>query len=117
MGLDQNWVAKLNDTEYETIHYHRKFNALQGFMTQEWEAAGHTEEFNLEYLPVTEDMLDKLEVLIVNDELEPTAGFFFGSYEKDENYWDAVEELKTIVIPKVRKKIKQGKEIFYTCWY
>ena len=113
MGLDQYWSVKTS----ETIHTHRKFNALQGFMQKEWEAAGHTDEFNCSELYITEEILDRLEAKIAADELDPTEGFFFGSTEKDEWYLEDIKELKEKVIPDIRERLRDDESIVYSCWY
>lgn len=115
MGLDQNWIVK---TE-ESIHYHRKFNALQGFMANEWYQAGNdvNEEFNCQNLEITSEILDRLEAALVNDTLNPVNGFFFGSSAKDDWYWEQIKELKETVIPDVRDRMEQGERIYYSAWY
>ena len=112
MGLDQYWEVRAT----ETIHTHRKFNALQGFMENEW-ANSSNDEFNCRHLIITPELLDRLEAKIAADELEPTEGFFFGNTEKDEWYRKDIEELKEVVIPDVRKRLEAGDEVAYSCWY
>lgn len=124
MGLDQNWLVKIGENdegepEYAEIAYHRKFNALEGFMSERWaEKSGQSaEEFNCEYLTITPEILDKLEATIKEDKLEPTPGFFFGTYEKDEWYRKDVENLVQEVLPKVREHLKDGDHVVYTSWW
>ena len=116
MGLDQYWQVAAK----ETIHTHRKFNALQGFMQEEWygtEEGNVEEEFNCRDLIITEEILDRLEAKIEADELEPTAGFFFGGTEKDEWYREDIKHLKEVVIPDIRERLKEKEEVSYSCWY
>jgi len=113
MGLDQYWVIETT----ETIHTHRKFNALQGFMQEEYNNAGHEGDINCNMLTITPEILDRLEAKIDADELEPTAGFFFGNTEKDDWYQEDLKNLKTDIIPDVRQRIKEGENVKYTCWY
>ena len=54
MGLDQNWLVK-NGDEQQSIAYHRKFNALEGFMDDKWHEAGNTGEFNCELVKITDE--------------------------------------------------------------
>lgn len=124
MGLDQYWLVKIGEDEegkpeYNEVAYHRKFNALEGFMSERWaEQSGQSaEEFNCEYLAVTPEILDKLEAIIKEDKLEPTQGFFFGGYEKDEWYRKDVENLVQEVLPKVREHLKDGDHVVYTSWW
>ena len=113
MGLDQYWEVR----GWETIHSHRKFNALQGFMQEEWKAAGNEDEFNCRHLIITEEILDRLDAKIEADNLDPTAGFFFGGTEKDEWYREDLKRLKEEVLPDIRECLKEGAEIAYSCWY
>lgn len=124
MGLDQYWFSKIADNnegepQYEEIYYHRKFNALEGFMAAQWaeETGRPAQEFNCHYFTVTPAVLDKLEEAIRNDKLDPVGGFFFGSTEKDEYYQEDVKELAEIVIPKIREYLQKGETVVYTSWW
>ena len=115
MGLDQVWARKKDEDEYESLHYHRKFNALEGFMAAQWaeETGRPAEKFNCEYFTVTLEILDKLE----RTNLEPTPGFFFGNNEKDEWYYKDMQELRGTVIPDIRERLKKGETIAYSSWW
>lgn len=119
MGLDQNWLIddKDNPGEHKSIAYHRKFNALEGFMEKKWRDAGNESEFNCEYLPITDELLDELETKAFDNDLEPLAGFFFGNTDKDEYYDTDIKELLTDVIPRVRQYIKDGEAVYYRSWW
>lgn len=129
MGLDQNWLGCEHDRPIvksdhswekdglDNFAYHRKFNALEGFMQTIWYRNGNTKEFNCELLPVDDCVLDELEAKIDDDELEPTSGFFFGSTKKDEWYRKDIKELKEEVIPKAREYLEKGGQVYYTSWY
>lgn len=119
MGLDQNWLVSDSNGNRESFAYHRKFNALEGYMAEIWYAMnGDTEEtFNCQLLEVTAEMLDDLEATVEGDRLEPTAGFFFGSTEKDEWYREDVEELLEKVIPAARQHLAEGNAVYYTSWW
>lgn len=124
MGLDQNWLATdrqgevdRSEDDFDNIQYHRKFNALEGFMQDIWYREGNATEFNCELLPITPEILDELEAKIKKDQLDPQSGFFFGSTDKDEYYWREVNNLTDVVIPKVRELLSEGKQVFYTSWW
>ena len=121
MGLDQYWLVKEQneegEDEYLDIHTHRKFNALQGFMQEEWAAQGNEEDFNCQNLEITSEILNKLEERTNTDTLKPTSGFFFGSTEKDDWYYEDLKHLKDDVIPDIRQRIEAGETIVYSCWY
>lgn len=113
MGLDQNWIVKTT----KSIAYHRKFNALQGFMEDIWRSLGNEGEFNCEDVRITDEILDELEERVEAGTLEPRGGFFFGDTNKDEYYLADIKELKEEVIPKVRKRMAEGDEVYYTSWW
>jgi hypothetical protein len=122
MGLDQYWFRKIatndeGEDQHEEIFYHRKFNALEGFMARKWEADHPGDTFNCEYLTVTSEVLDELEQAAQEDKLDPTAGFFFGGTEKDEWYLNDLKELREKIIPFVRKEIEAGETILYSSWW
>ena len=77
------------------IAYWRKFNALHGYIVDTY-ASGedNCQDIYLEYSDL-EDILNMLkEVLESKDSsnLPPREGFFFGSDEVDEYYWEDVKE-------------------------
>ena len=119
MGLDQNWLIADKDDpgEHTSIAYHRKFNALEGFMSGKWHSAGNEGEFNCEMLPITDAILNELEIKAFSNNLEPLAGFFFGNTDKDEDYDMDIQELLTDVIPKVRQYMENGEAVFYRSWW
>jgi hypothetical protein len=118
MGLDQVWLARDSfEDEFEQIANHRKFNALEGFMQNEWYLLGNEGDFNCELLPVNEILLKRLEERIKSDDLNPTSGFFFGSTEKDDYYYGNVADLDKNVLPEVKKRLNQGQQVFYSSWW
>ncbi len=119
MGLDQNWLIddSENPGKYKEIHYHRKFNALEGFMQDKWYEAGNSQEFNCRKLPITEDILTDLEKVLKQKTLEPTAGYFFGEAGKDKSYYQDIKELEDKVIPLVKGHMQDGRIVYYTSWW
>lgn len=77
------------------VGYWRKFNALHGYIVNEF--AGGLDNCEQIYLS-KEDLQKILDTLIDTYEtkdaskLPPTEGFFFGSTDVDEYYWDDVKE-------------------------
>ena len=121
MGLDQNWMFTEEQGEVDRssdslqpLAYFHKFNALEGFMQDVWYREGNNNEFNCELLAITPEIMDELDDRIAEDRLDPLAGFFFGSTEKDEDYYTDLEHLKDEVIPKARKLLEEDKQVFYT---
>lgn len=86
------------------VGYWRKFNALHGYIVNEF--AGGLDNCEQIYLS-KEDLQKILDTLIDTYEtkdaskLPPTEGFFFGSTDVDEYYWDdvkqSIEAFKTYV--------------------
>jgi hypothetical protein len=113
MGLDQYWYV----SEPKQFAYHRKFNALQGFMEEMFREQEGEGDFNCRDVIITKEILDQLEARIKEDRLEPTSGFFFGNTDKDDWYRQDVEELMDTVIPEARKYLEEGKKVVYTSWW
>ena len=117
MGLDQIWLVTSNDDEPKSFATHRKFNALEAFMANEWAEQGNEGVFNVEELEITSEILDRLYKTIKGNGLEPQAGFFWGSTEKDKWYHADISELRDKVIPKVRGYLTEGRTVIYTSWW
>ena len=132
MGLDQTAYYKDSSGEQWEISYWRKHNRLQGWMEQLWEDKGRPNfdpevgGFNCTPLPIDESDLEQLEAHVCNKDLPETGGFFFGDdsftwEDKDGNphkgkdYYHKQTDLD--FIEQARKAIKDGNEVFYSCWY
>lgn len=136
MGLDQ--YAYYNDANGEEteIAYWRKHNRLQGWMEDLWEDKGRPNykevnnggmgDFNCVPLPLTEQDLDNLENAVCEKALPSCGGFFFGddsfSWEDEDgnkfggyDYYYKQDDLD--FIEKARQALKDGKEVYYTCWW
>lgn len=114
MGLDQYWFAHKSQDggEEEEFHYHRKVPALQAFMENEWENIGENSEFNLAHLPVTTELLDRLEEACKNKTLDHNASGFFWGVHCDSDYDDIL-----VAVSKARDKINEGYYVTYFAWY
>ena len=98
------------------IAYWRKFNALHGYIVDTY-ASGedNCQDIYLEYSDL-EDILNMLkEVLESKDSsnLPPREGFFFGSVEVDEYYWQRVEESIELFEDILSRKGAQDVEYIY----
>ena len=117
MGLDQYWFVKEPENEESVeIAYHRKFNALEGFMAQEAVNQGiveHSGNFNCVDLPITTEILDRLQETIDSGSLTPTKGFFFGSLEIRKEDLEYLEK----VIKRAESHLKKGNAVVYTSWW
>lgn len=135
MGLDQYAYAKLPkenlteeqkkellttvltegkfENEPEELYYWRKHNALQGWMENLYRKKGGQDEFNCVDLPLTLEDLDELELVIHQNRLVPTEGFFFGgNYDPTMYAKDDLEFIK-----KAREAIAENKVVVYSCWW
>lgn len=119
MGLDQYWFVKepeIEEKDAEEIAYHRKFNALEGFMAQEAVNLGIVDdpsEFNCVDLPITPEILARLQEAIGSDSLTPAKGFFFGPLEVREEDLEYLKE----VIKRAESYLKKGNTVVYVSWW
>lgn len=99
------------------LAYWRKHHHLHGWMQRLYaEKTGNDDEFsfNCVYVELTADDLDRLEKAIINNELTPTSGFFFGShteYEAD----DRDADLRFLI--NARAEIDAGRHVLYHSWW
>ena len=137
MGLDQYAYATPQGTdEEEELAYWRKHNRLHGWMEELWEDKGRPNfdssqsqamgDFNCQPVQLNLSDLEQLEAEVINKTLPETGGFFFGddsfSWEDEDGkafaegeYFHKENDLQ--FIEKARKAIKEGKKVFYNCWW
>ena len=99
------------------LAYWRKHHHLHGWMQRLYaERTGIEDEsaFNCVFVELTLDDLDRLEEAIINDELTPTEGFFFGSHT-DICDDDRESDLKFLV--DAREAIADGYHVLYHSWW
>lgn len=100
-------------TERDQIAYWRKFNALHGWMEDEYQARGGSETFNCIPLQLTGGDLDRLEADIEDDALTPREGFFFGAQEI---YPEDISETREFIIM-AREALDNGFDVYYDSWW
>ena len=100
----------------EDVAYWRKFNALHGWFVENCQ--GGEDDCGEHYVRIEKlrQLLDLLKAVLDNPEkaeqsLPVTAGFFFGSYEYDEWYFDYVKE--TIEILEKELSIENNNASYY----
>ena len=110
MGLDQYAYAKDKEGNLEEIAYWRKHNALDGWMQNLWAEVGDGTQLNGQHVPVDEEDIGMLEMVVERDMLPETHGFFFGEDSRSNE-----EHKKTTLafIEDAKKALSEGKEIFY----
>lgn len=111
------------------LSYWRKHNRLQGYMQDLWVEKGrpnkyYTDDgqpmddyFNCLDLELTDSDLQYLEKTVNGFNLPETGGFFFGSdsyhYLKEDRLLEA--DLEFIRLG--RLALKEGKKVYYSCWW
>jgi len=112
MGLDC-YVLKKSATDEAPVEiwYGRKENEIHGWMQRESGMAA--EDFNCEDLPLTEDVLLRLEQDCASGGVGYTAGFFFGGA----NDTDEVRTVVRNLISVSRLALAEGAEVRYTSWW
>lgn len=125
MGLDI-YLKKVRKEE-DQLAYFRKVNFLVGYFFGE----DYTDADNCRPLEISKEQCEELvrrckEVLEKRDEetsmelLPPTGGFFFGSYDIDDYYYEDVENVKEEfekeVIPAF-DELDDGEYIEFWCWW
>jgi hypothetical protein len=122
MGLDMYIVKRdkdagpMSDESYNEVAYWRKFNALHGWFVE------HIQDGVDDcgsYKVTKEQLFDLLEVLeeahALKDtsKLPPTPGFFFGSYEVDEWYWDKVASARDTISGLIDGTDWENEQLYY----
>ena len=113
MGLDSYVRVTVNESDdvIEELWYGRKENEIHGWMQQK--SGIDAEDFNLVRLYLTKGLLDSLEADIKSFDLVPTAGFFFGRANPENEVTAAAAKL----IAAARKALIEGKSPYYTSWW
>lgn len=102
------------DNTIEDLAYWRKFNALHGWMEELYrQRGGPKQSFNCAPLRLYLEDLDQLQRAIGENNLQPTAGFFFG--EQTIYPEDVADAVKFIFA--AREAIKQGDAVYYDSWW
>ena len=128
MGLDQyaysisSRVAGTKQVDFEIpsqakkreLAYWRKFNHLHGWMEHlYYSKKGLDNRFNCASVRLMPADLDALEQALINNTLQHTPGFFFGS---DKMYpEDITSTLKFIT--DARESIEKGRAVVYDSWW
>lgn len=110
-------VKVANDTDGKELppmtqlKYWRKHADLHGWFENQWQLQGNTEEFNCEFLEVTDDMLRQLEIDLANNNFDEARGFFWGS-SSEEDWEDTID-----FITKAKTAIEDGWHVYYYSWW
>lgn len=110
MGLDQYAYTRDKKGNVEEIAYWRKHNALDGWMQNLWREVGDGESLNGQEVPVDQEDIEMLAMVVERDMLPETQGFFFGG---DSRYNEDKKKVTLDFIKEAKKALKEGKEVFY----
>lgn len=116
MGLDMYFNARPK-APTEEIAYWRKHNALHHWFEQYAIArklVKSPNDFNCVDVPLTLELLDRLEADVREGKLEPVEGFCFGftGYDPKEYMEDDLA-----AIAKARERLEAGDDVVYTSWW
>ena len=111
-GLDQ-WIM---NSEGDDV-YLRKANQIHGFFLEKGYDDNRQGEQRVSKQDVLE-LIDRIKQVLANHELAPellptTPGFFFGTYEYDDWYFEQLENY----LPDIEKLIKPGAKYSYSVWW
>lgn len=121
MGLDM-YLFKRKKTDADEVVYWRKANQIrEWFVNQGYPAGANCSEF-----PVDKNILEQLvadcKEAIAHPELAPeimptSDGFFFGSTDYDEWYFDQLQETVDKVEQILKETDWETEEVFYYEWW
>lgn len=127
MGLDQKIILfkkqKNNNNLYERKEYYfRKVNCLQGYFEREidiqnCDIKGISKEHIEKIQDITNYILNnKNDIEYINENFPTTQGFFYGSYEIDNDYFEDIAYINEI-INEILENFDSEDYLFYWCWY
>lgn len=125
MGLDQNLFRRTANGEQSEIYW-RKANFVHWYFTHDWEERGFASDDCVEF-PTDEAELRMLSAMcetVLEDKAQaefilPTmSGFFFGSTDYDDWYFEDVKYTKDEIDKLLEERpLQDGEEFFYHAWY
>ena len=106
--------------EEEEIHYWRKHQNLEEFMSQLYfkkggegtESFGGHKDFNCCKVELKKQDINTLQELIISDKLPQGGGFFHGNNSDAYYKEETLEALK-----RAKNAIEEGDRIYYTSWW
>ena len=124
MGLDQragyNNIDVYNQRKEDVSVYDwRKHSRLQEFMDKLWHEKNPDDEgdFNCKRLVLTEEDILKLKKLVEDDDLPFCHGGFFWGHQFQEEAMKENKETDLKFCEDALQWIKEGKEVWYDCWW
>lgn len=124
MGLDHSLSvrSKIDNSQEERLAVFRKFNALQGYMERLHNVQNTVDEIvprtTIEHLnEIATKILDSKSDEVSFELLPPTAGFFYGSTDCDEYYYEDVQLLQNVTKLILDKYSDELYDVIYWCWW
>lgn len=107
----------------EQVGYWRKANQIHNWFVEncqggrdECQESDVRREQLQELLDVVTQVLDSKSETTAREELPPAPGFFFGSTEIDEGYWDDMENTKTMLTELLAEPDDHANFIYQASW-
>ena len=130
MGLDIHILRKeiipdpelakfeLDDVDHG-VGYFRKFNAFFNWVNTHVNCVENCEEILLtrEHLETLKTTLQNLTRENCHQLLPTQSGFFFGSLEYDDYYWQDVNELRSLLDKLLTENNFESEHIFFYAWW
>lgn len=118
MGLDMYLLKRIKDPEDEQFAYWRKANAIHNWFVENIQDGNDDQRDYFVPVEALQDLLNVVDEVLDDNtkasELLPTReGFFFGSTDYDEGYFQDLKDTKEIL----EKAIADGGHFRYTCWW
>ena len=112
MGLDQR-------AGYDAVEVYdwRKHSRLQEFMGAIFSERVPNKEFNMQKLYLAKEDILTLQELITNDNLPFSEGGFFWGHQFQEESMKEYKKQDLKFCKDALKWIKEGKDVWYDCWY
>lgn len=124
MGLDQR-ITVLTTNQDNTLssneYWLRKVNSLQGYFENKYQTQNVVEHrFDLEDVQELIELTQKIlehpnDTDYINSVLPPTSGFFYGSTEIDEYFFEDMKDINEIMTE--IKNTPNINRLLYWCWY
>lgn len=123
MGLDQYLFRRTSNDSKEEIYW-RKANFVHRYFTAGWQRQGYESDDCTEFPTTKEDLSRLVELcdIVLKDHnkasslLPSMSGFFFGSTDYDDLYFEDVKFTKDKVSD-LLKEANDDDEFYYYAWY
>lgn len=111
--IDMAKASYISDMANIEVAYFRKVNFLMSFFNYE----GNCEDKRISKEEV-EALLDACEREVKGEEvLEPTAGFFFGSTDRDEFFYEQISDVIEKFTNILNETDWESEEVYMYCWW